>query len=338
MMSFWNRPAWSSIKESTTPEKKRSFNAHEQPSDSSPLTDPPPSSVVDLTSDVTRDPSSQLSESLVQSVGNSGPEAPAPDGSFQSIDSAAPPSSLTESFPASQRIVKGGKEVVISSDGDETDSSLEDPAVLFAPKNQPKKPEPTQTNKPPPSHSYAPKKYKNSIASLADSAKKEGKFKQDLQAAEEDLQKFKASLSPGGKQAGATKHQQEALVASTFGDGEDENSIASSRIIGAVRRTEALEYDRTWRFLDQNQTPTAKPEFPRDIISPGSNIAALRGWSIRSNGVLFHADPFPEPDSRVRILESGILEFASSMQRLPDRLVRWLFHSSSSYGPCAFYP
>lgn len=277
MMSFWNRPAWSSIKESATPEKKHGCNAHERPSDSSPLTDPPPSSVVDLTSDVTRDPGSQLTESLVQSVGDSGPDAPAPEGSFQIIDSAAPPSSLTESFPASQRIFKGGKEVVISSDGDETDSSLEDPAVLFAPKNQPKKPEPAQTIKPPPSHNYAPKKYKNSIAALAASARKEGKFKEDLQAAEEDLQKFKSTLSPGENQPGATKHLQEAMLVSAFGDGEDENGIESSRIIGAVRRTEALEYDRAWRFLDQNQTPTAKPEFPRDLISPGSNIAALRG-------------------------------------------------------------
>lgn len=272
-MSFWNRPAWSSVRGSATPEKK-SHDNHERPQDSSPLSDPPHSSLIDLAADVGNGPGAQLHTSLSQSVGDPIVEIPAPTESFQSTESAGPPSS-SASFPASQRILKEGKEVVISSDGEESDSSLEDPSVFLAPKLLPKKSDPSPKVKPNPdlSRPPAPKKYANTIASIFQSAEADEKSRQKLREVEEELSRVRGARDS----IGGPKGFQESALTSAFGDGEDENG---DRRKAAVQRLEALDQDRTWHFFDPNQIPSVVLEFPRDLISPGSNIAALRGSSV----------------------------------------------------------
>lgn len=272
-MVIWNRPRWSSVKGSVTPEKKPN-GTPERPQDSSPLSDPPPSSLIDLTPDASNGPGAQLHTSLSQSVGDPVVEICVPAQSFESTESAGPPSSST-SFPASQRIVKEGKEVVISSDGEESDSSLEDPSVFLAPKSQTGKSEPSPKPKPILSRAPAPKKYKNSIASIFQSAEADEKSRQKLREADEELARLRETHNSIAGPASLP----ESALASAFDDGEEENV---ARLKAAVQRLEALDQDRTWQFFDQNQAPSSELEFPRHLISPGSNIAALRGWSTSS--------------------------------------------------------
>ncbi|KAJ5180014.1 hypothetical protein N7492_003224 [Penicillium capsulatum] len=275
-MNIWNRPAWSNIGRAT-PEKKAQ-ETHDEPRDSSPLSDPPPSSFADPTPDVVSGPDAQLHKSLSKSVGGPTVEIAVPAECFQSTESAGPPSSNT-SFPALQRILKEGKEVVISSDGEESDSSLEDPSVFFAPGLQSQKTNPKSTDKPIVNRPPVPQKYSNSITAIFESTEAAVQKRQELQQVQDELSRVKATLgsiggqnSPSDKDAGVRDLQESALT-SAFGDDEDE-TVARRK--AAVQRLEALDQDRSWQFFDQNQAPSYILEFPRDLISPGSNIAALR--------------------------------------------------------------
>lgn len=331
---FFHRPAFSRINQSLTPEKKARHSPKE-PSEapSSPLSDPPPSSRIDLTVEEQDEPAIQLNTSLLQSSGDKDSPPLALEQSFQSTGSGPPPSSLG-SFIASQRIIKDGKEVVISSDGEDTDSigSLEDPDMLLAPVIRKNKDEikPTGVDKACLAEISEPKRYKNSLDSLVHAAV-------DYNETEANVAKVKASFTQvkpngnrvvsGGGTGSKKKRVHEGALSSAFGGVEDGHDFR--RLLDAVRRTEALDQDRIWRFFDQVQMTPATPEFPRDLFAPESPLSALRGWFINMSDYLEAPLTLTEPDSRVRAFQSGILEYASSLQQLPDELLCWLFRSSS---------
>lgn len=275
------------MSQTPTPEKKRQGPPPKQLSQapsapSSPLSDPPPSSRTNLTWDDQDEPGSQLDASLLQSIRDKDPPSFAPEQSFQSTGSAAPPSSLG-SFVASQRIVKDGKEVVISSDGEDTDSiaSLDDADLLLGPKFRQQKQEtkPIRVNKAYLQKPSASKTYKNSLDSLVHAAIND-------QETEANVAKIRAVFEPNdsravsGQDAGTKKKKdiQETALTSALKDPEDENHFR--RLMDAVRRTEALDQDRVWHFFDQVQMTPAASVFPRDLFAPDSHLSALRGWSM----------------------------------------------------------
>ena len=131
---WFNRPAFTSVNSNRTPEKNESA---ELATESSPLTEPPSSFVFDqISPESEQDAEAHLNAALYLSTQDTLLQPPSFHQSFQSIDSATGLSSLNEN--GSQRIMKDGREVVISSDGEDTDSicSLEDPKNLFVPKSK----------------------------------------------------------------------------------------------------------------------------------------------------------------------------------------------------------
>jgi hypothetical protein len=139
---FFKRPAFSLTKQDIHSESN-SGEALTAAPQSSPLTEPSSSFLANSDSPQTPDgPASQLKDTLLSSVQDTSPK-PTPPQSFESSNGTIvgdPSSGL--SFNSSQRIVKNGKEVVISSDGEDTDSvasfeQLEDPLLMLL------KPKPT---------------------------------------------------------------------------------------------------------------------------------------------------------------------------------------------------
>ncbi|KAJ5092625.1 hypothetical protein NUU61_007495 [Penicillium alfredii] len=318
---FFNRPSFSRVNQERTSEQKI---PEPSASPSSPLTEPPPSSALDPTPpEAPNDPSAQLNTALWLSAQDNTTNASTLQQSFQSTESAGL-SSLSESFPASQRIVKGGKEIVISSDGEDTDSvsSLEDPASLFTKKApQAKQDNPSETkramrlDKTYLAQLSAPKNYRNTIDSLVHDAV-------DDHEIEESVAKVKATFGrsqPAGEHAvgvasegaGAETGLHEDMLTSALGDNDEGPGL--QRLLDAVRRTEALDQDRIWRFFGQAQEVPPAPKFPGELIAPGTYLAALR-----------------DPASRERAFQSSTIEYALSKRFLPDEFILWVFRSVAS--------
>ncbi|KAJ6020392.1 hypothetical protein N7540_005896 [Penicillium herquei] len=329
--SVFNRPSFASP---SSPERKHVRKS--EPSSPTWLTDPSKSSsIIDLTDEYTTktppadalDPQHEESpiesaedenttatqdnehdESLIQSeesptqlAGDQTP-TPTPAQSSQSLPCAVevPQPSLNESFQGSLRVTRRGQEVVISSDGEESDDSLdEDPLLSLMPKSGLSRPSvvipvlrPTLP---------VPGKYKNTIDSLLQDAQKDVETEKKVAQAKAGFHTQRNNTENAGLH--------EKILTSALEDKDDDDGgMGAQRVIEAVRRTEALDEDMTWRFLDQTQNILAALEFPRDLFHPGSSLGALR-----------------DTPSRERTLKSGILEFAASRKLLPDELIRWLF-------------
>ncbi|KAJ5734926.1 uncharacterized protein N7483_000051 [Penicillium malachiteum] len=251
----------------------------------------------------------QSEESLIQSdesptqLAEDQTPTPTPAKSSQHLPCAAEASqpSLNDSFQGSLRVTRGGQEVVISSDGEESDDSLdEDPLLSLMPKSTVSRPtvvipvlRPTLP---------VPGKYNNTIDSLLQDARNDVETERKVAQAKAG---FNTQRNNTQEKAGL----HEKILTSALEDKDDDDGgMGAQRVIEAVRRTEALDEDMTWRFLNQAQIIPAAFEFPRDLFHPGSSLAALR-----------------DTPSRERMLKSGILEFAASRNLLPDELIRWLF-------------
>ncbi|KAL4786020.1 hypothetical protein BJX76DRAFT_148052 [Aspergillus varians] len=312
----------------------RSDSLGEDPApQSSPLTE-----LSQLPSDFTipdtpNGPSSQLNRSLLLSTGDptdndTTDHDPAPQSSFQSVGTGT-------SFSSSQRILKKGKEVVISSDGDESDSvgSLESPDDLLARFLGPKTPKTPATPTTSEAHTgddekttrhtlktlkprsvsrfqSAPPTYKNSLENLVMQAVSDNET-------EAGIARLKASLKVESDRkplSGAHKasNLNEGVLASAIDDGADD-SMGFQRLLNAVRRTEAFDLGKSWSFFDLNTPLPPAPEFPRECVCPGTYLGVLR-----------------EPDSRERAFYSGIIDFVLSREVLPDQLIKWIFHSIPS--------
>lgn len=272
---YFHRPAFSLVNKNTTEIRDTAASS------SSPLTEPPPSSFLEqIPRETPSDDSPQVSVPETTSTSH----LAAPQQSFQSTESAAAQSSLSRSFHASHRIVKGGKEVVISSDGDDTDfSSLDDTEDFLKPKGKQDKDELSamRTNKALLADTSAPK-YKNTIDSLVHDAVGDNEVEANVarvKAAFQSNDDGTAGAGPSTTEAGQGLH--EDMLTSTLGDGEDGGGLR--RLLDALRRTEALEQDRVWRFFTQDEPLPPAPEFPRDLIAPGTYMDVLRGLFCISN-------------------------------------------------------
>ncbi|BCS17579.1 uncharacterized protein APUU_10407S [Aspergillus puulaauensis] len=305
--NYFKRPAFASAAIGT-----RSKSPGEDPA---PQSSPQSSPLTEL--------SSQLLPSLLRAAGDEPADNdPAPQSSFQSAETGT-------SFNSAQRMMKNGKEVVISSDGDESDSagSLESPDDLLARFLTPKSPvttkeragddnETTQPDRKNPKHNSvvrtesAPRKYKNSLENLVRQAVSDNET-------EVGIAKLRASLndeSDRNTDSGPDKasNLNEGVLASAIDDGNDD-SMGLQRLLDAVRRTEAFDLGKSWSFFDLQTPLPPGPDFPRECVSPRTYLGVLR-----------------EPDSRVRAFYSGIIDFALSRELLPDELVKWIFHSIPS--------
>ncbi|KAI9044884.1 uncharacterized protein KD926_011057 [Aspergillus affinis] len=230
---------------------------------------------------------------------------------------------------APQRIVKNGKEVVISSDGEETDSvvSLEDPEALFLkfakPSAVPAREKETDDDVFAASSRRskvdlkggrfgkgrkAPKVYKNTMDTLVTRAV-------DDNETEASVAKLKATFerdrAPRDSTSDQPNHLDENVLTSALGEQDDEMEMR--RLLDAVRRTEAFDLEKIWTFFDYESGVAPALEFPRGSVKTGTYMSTLR-----------------EPDSRERAFYSGILDFALSRGFLPDDILLWIFHSVPS--------
>ncbi|KAL3466837.1 hypothetical protein BJX64DRAFT_274224 [Aspergillus heterothallicus] len=266
-------------------------------------------------------PSAQLKLSLLSSAEDATNSELPPQSSFQSVGTAS-------SFSSSQRVFKNGREVVISSDGEESDSegSLASPEdflsfmkpptfkVRFTDGNEMDhdssasgralRSRKTQNTRSSLLLRPAPRPYKNSLDSLVKQALSEN----ETEAA---IARLKAE-SIQGSEASNLKSAHEEVLASAVNSGADDPT-GLQRLLDAVRRTEAFDMGKSWSFFDLKTPLPPPPEFPRDCVCPGTYLSVLR-----------------EPGSRERAFYSGIIDFALSKDLLSDELVRWIFYSISS--------
>ncbi|KAJ5742794.1 uncharacterized protein N7511_011195 [Penicillium nucicola] len=301
---FFNKPAFSKANNDRAQESQGSDELK-----SSPLTQPSSSMMGNLSPESELKAEAQLNRALYVSLQESFSQPPTGPNS-QSTE-FAPVSFLDESFGGSQRIVKDGKEVVISSDGEDTDSicSLDDPASLFA--SISKKPEtvPETGMKPGLKKVKSPKKYKHTIDSLVYDAVDDNEI-------EAKVTQLKAKLAQNTPKVTEDKSDpkkglNESVLSSALGD-ENDDSIGLQRLLDAVRRTEALDYDRAWRFFDGSQTLPSAPEFPPHLFRSGTYL-----------------DEFlTDPEARERLFMSGdFIQMALCKELLPDDLIMWTFRS-----------
>lgn len=266
---FFNRPSFPTVNKGGTPEKKRDRETSVTSSPASPLTEPSSSFLVEFASDTDISKKDSKENTHLQSKTFPTPQVVIPP---QSESAVVPSSSRSQSLPSSQRIIKDGKEVVINSDGDESDdsnSSFEDPSHFFTFKSgsvgKRMDTKPSATRLP-------AKKYKNTMDSLVieavDDTEEEGK-----------VAKARAALLAPQRDERENRPKK-SILASALALERDDDGPNVKRILDAVRRTEALDHSKTWRFLDHAHLPRESSRFPAGAIPPGSPLAALQGMLI----------------------------------------------------------
>lgn len=278
---WFNRPAFSHVNSNSTPEKNESA---ELATESSPLTEPPSSFVFDqISPESEQDAEAHVNAALYLSTQDTLLQPPTLHQSFQSIESGTGVSSLNESLNGSQRIMRDGKEVVISSDGEDTDSicSLEDPKNLFAPKSKKDEFSPAKFT----TKISSPKKYRHNIDSLVHDAVDDNEVEASVARARANyVQKQLNGKEPRNDPSGAALN--ETMLISALGENED--GVGGQRLIGAIRRTDALDHGRAWPFFDCTQTLPPAPQFPQDLFAPGTSMDMLRGELQMSRRFLFY--------------------------------------------------
>ncbi|THC99099.1 hypothetical protein EYZ11_001420 [Aspergillus tanneri] len=267
--------------------------------ESSPLAEPSSSFLENIASPQTPDgPASQLKRSLQRTVEAESEErkyelsAPIADDLFIDLPPGA-------SFNQAQRILKNGKEVVISSDGEDTDSieSLEAPDSFFLKLTKPTN---AAQNKEAeddvsgvgrilrsqpsrdavkveifPKYQKSTRAYKNTLDCLVTQAVDDNEIEAsiaDLKAAFENEDAGGDGMTSVGSHQ--INHLDEGVLTSAFGDQEDEMGLR--RLLDAVRRTEAFDLEKYWAFFDYGSGLASPLEFPRDSIAPGTYMDVLR--------------------------------------------------------------
>ena len=271
-----------------------------EPVSSSPLSEPPSSlhSPPSSTSTETG-PNSQLRETLQSAI--NGFTNPIDPGSAERDSIKLGDSFFRGSSSSSQRVIKHGKEIIISSDGDDTDSadSLESPDDLFkkfmnsvgkkveAPAEEPtlhprKRLGLNTTDRSNIPHTLPPK-YKFSLDSLVTDTVDDDETEAGVARAKSAFEKRSTETPTGASDSGQSRELHEDVLASALSDGGDDGNIQRlQRVLDAVRRTEALEQENSWSFfLEQVNTPLP-PDFPRDSIPPACREAFLRGKLFRT--------------------------------------------------------
>lgn len=303
---FFKRPSFAATIPETPPNNRKIGTDNVDTGDSpaaaetsSPLTEPPSSFLEKLESPPSSDhPATRVK----QPEGHSAKEETkieAPEQRLQSVDAENP----------SRRKVMDGKEVVISSDGEETDSiaSLESPEDLLATitgsgsKDVAEEKEPDEDGAKGTRSRRAKKdkwskldasrlsvpEYKNTLDSLVTATV-------DDNETEAGVAKLKAAMKMSEQDAAASTKSDsqdnklhEGMLTSALGNTDDEQSY--QRLLDAVRRTEAFDQEKAWSFFNGNATPLPGPEFPQDCVAPGTYMAVLRGLcSAVCSSVLLH--------------------------------------------------
>ncbi|KAE8350930.1 hypothetical protein BDV28DRAFT_29350 [Aspergillus coremiiformis] len=331
---YFKRPDFSANRD------PRYENTSESPIASSPLTEPPSSIVSNGGSPQTpNDPGLQLKQSLLFSVTDS-EENVQHQQSSQNTETVASDPTLPSSFNFPQRVIKNGKEVVISSDGEETDSSeiFENPDSLFLIFAKPndastnneanrdssvhgrtlrswRSKEEVKPNKFSLSRA-SPPTYKYTIDSLVTQAVDDNETEASiarLRAAfeEKSTQKDMSKSDTASSLHDRSKQLHEDILASAVDDKSDETGLR--RLLDAVRRTEAFDMEKSWFFFDYGSEVAPPPTFPRGCLAAKSYMSVLR-----------------EPGSRERAFHSGCVDFALSRGLLPDELIMWILNSVPS--------
>ncbi|KAI2715114.1 hypothetical protein CBS147332_4768 [Penicillium roqueforti] len=301
-----NRPTFAHVNSNSTPETKSTPQMNESAELATESSDPPSSFAFDqILPQSEQDAEAHLNAALYLSTQDTLLQSPTLHQSFQSIDSVTGVSSLNKSLNGSQRIIKDGREVVISSDGEDTDSicSLEDPKNLFAPTSKDLFTPAKFTQR-----ISSPKKYKHNIDSLVHDAVDDNEVEASVARAKANyVQKQPNGMEHGNGSSGTALN--ETMLISALGENED--GVGGQRLINAIRRTDALDPGRAWPFFDCTQTLPSAPQFPSDLIAPGTSMDILR-----------------ESDTRERQFMSGeFIQMALSKGLLPDEFVLWMFRS-----------
>lgn len=240
-------------------------------------------------------PGIQLRESLLASMKDS-PEDGTPQQSFQNARTMGD-SSIGGSFNSLRRVMKSGEEVIMGSDGDDTDSigSLEDVESLImestVPKNDVAEKKELKNSsfiaRTGPRFRYNSKtnifgipdisvpKYKNTLDLLVSQTVEDRKT-------EESVARTKAAYETEFPRTGGQAHEgqkasevNEDMLRSAAGDMDDDYGL--SRVVGAVQRTNGYDRPKLWSAFDNQAGIPDKPEFPRDAIVQESYLAILRG-------------------------------------------------------------
>ncbi|PGH26408.1 hypothetical protein AJ80_01906 [Polytolypa hystricis UAMH7299] len=275
------------------------------------------------------------------------------DGAGSSVDAGnsvnkdepqqPPTSSFGPSFGSfSQRIIKNGKEVVISSDGEDTESvsSLDVDDLLGQFINPASKPATMQSSprltkshsnvslrsqsgtslgprpvKGKPLYAQKPSKYKFSLDALVHDASDDKKAEAKVAKAKLDMEE---SPEPASRANDTIDHRNKKLRDDllTLAVGDDADPAAIQRLKDAVARTEAFDQGKTWEFFEHMQPKESEPTFPQRSILPGSWEACLK-----------------EPSSRDRAFLSGMVRETLSASFLPDELLFWILQSAVPIEP-----
>ncbi|KAK1145851.1 hypothetical protein N8T08_003797 [Aspergillus melleus] len=335
---YFKRPAFSQHYDDRAPETPAKPSSP-APGKSSPLTELELSSSFLLSNHASPqgadDSASQLKRSLIRAAENA-PDTPSEPEQLGPLDFGdegvagpppPPPHGGGASFEhLSQRIVKNGKEVVISSDGEDTDSvgSLEAPEALFMKFAKPsavaarEEADDDVFASPRLNHDLksgrfgegrkAPKVYKNTMDTLVTRAVDDNETEASVAKLKAAFERDKAPRDAAGDQS---NHLDEGVLTSVLG--EQDGEMEMRRLLDAVRRTEAFDLEKIWTFFDYGSGVAPVLEFPRDSVNPATFMSTLR-----------------EPDSRERAFHSGILDFALSRGFLTDDILLWIFHSVPS--------
>lgn len=266
---------------------------------SSPLSDPPsdlPSHFP--SSQQLTDPAEPQTNSSAYGSASPNRTVPTYNGGYTSF---RPSSSLNASFNSSQRIVKNGEEVVVDSEADSASSEeLEDAEELLkrflgktspTPKRIPESRDVkanTASKLPNPKRrefrnfrakvGLDERKYKFSLESLVQHHFDDDEIETNVAKAkallETQNQTTSALASNSQNISGASKLREDILAS---GASADNSGSDFKRLLNAVKRTEALEQEKSWLFFGDNSKKQDLPEFPRDSILASSKHAFLRG-------------------------------------------------------------
>lgn len=211
--------------------------------------------------------------------------------------------SASASFDHSQRIVKNGREVVISSDGEDTDSvgslDLEAPDAMFT-----KFAKPSAVTSPGPKDDdvFAPratrssdsktgrfgkskktsKVYRNTIDTLVTQAVDDNETEAGIAKLKATLERDRAlreADANGFDQASGLDEVSgldEGVLTSALVD-EQDGEMEMRRLLDAVRRTEAFDLEMIWTFFDYGRGVAPMLDFPRKSVSKKTYESALTG-------------------------------------------------------------
>ena len=238
--------------------------------------------------------------------------------------------SSDHTLPSSQRVTRNGEVMIKNSDGEsDSDSSLEDPDELLRSYRNPNKSSPltepdlphraslaqrvtrsmNSSRKAIPKELPALPKYKFSLGALIANAKKDDAAEAEVERAlhlAKELDRKRATLEEvvnGNKRAIGTNAEELASMM------KNEDSDDISRLVQAIQRTEALQFKKSWYFLEPGSQLSKTPKFP-----------SCQGHPL---GPLL-ADAF----QRDALFISGYLGDIAANKTLPDEIFEWILDSA----------